>query len=173
MSDILTLEQPPLLSGYYKFGQKYRFNQQGYFVFGSNLAGVHGAGAAKYAAMVFGAQFGRGEGFTGRSYAIPTKDKRITTLPLPEIAKYIKTFTSATDMATLEDDPDEAIWFYVTPVGTGLAGYKHEDIAPLFQGACRCWFPDIWKPYLGEYPGVKQEYQEQFIERMRNDTRQQ
>lgn len=44
------------------------------FVFGSNPGGVHGAGAAKTARDMFGAQTGVGEGMTGNAYALPTKD---------------------------------------------------------------------------------------------------
>lgn len=44
------------------------------FVFGSNPTGIHGAGAAKVAREQFGAKAGVGEGLTGNSYALPTKD---------------------------------------------------------------------------------------------------
>ena len=47
------------------------------FVFGSNPEGRHGAGAAKVAVEKFGAQYGVGEGLTGNTYALPTKDLRV------------------------------------------------------------------------------------------------
>jgi hypothetical protein len=56
------------------------------FVFGSNLAGRHGKGAALHARQHCGAIYGQGEGLQGRSYAIPTKDAAIGTLPLDAIA---------------------------------------------------------------------------------------
>lgn len=98
------------------------------FVFGSNLAGVHGAGAAKQAMMKFGAVYGRGQGLQGQSYAIPTKDFRIKTLPLSEIAKYVQKF-----IEFAINHPD--LEFLVTPIGTGLAGYSAEQIKPLFESA--------------------------------------
>lgn len=98
------------------------------FVFGSNLAGVHGAGAAKQAMMKFGAIYGHGQGLQGQSYAIPTKDFRIKTLPLSEIAKYVQKF-----IEFAINHPD--LEFLVTPIGTGLAGYTIEQIKPLFDSA--------------------------------------
>jgi hypothetical protein len=98
------------------------------FVFGSNLGGFHGAGAAYDAREKFGAQLGVGVGFTGRSYAIPTKDSNLRTLPLEEIAKYVDKFLEET-----KEHPDKK--FLVTKIGTGLAGYSSAEIAPLFKGA--------------------------------------
>lgn len=95
------------------------------FVFGSNLAGIHGAGAALYATRHFGAQPGTGSGRTGRCWAIPTKDARIRTLPLTTIRQYVAAFLDAA-RATPE------LTYLVTPVGCGLAGYSPHDIAPMF-----------------------------------------
>ena len=96
------------------------------FVFGSNLAGIHGAGAAEYAMKHHGAIWGEGIGLTGNSYAIPTKDERIETLPLYRIAKHVAVFI---DYA--RNHP--AIDFHLTHIGCGLAGYNWErDIRPLF-----------------------------------------
>lgn len=95
------------------------------FVFGSNLAGRHGAGAALYAYMNFGAIPGKGEGFMGQSYAIPTKDRNIKTLPLSDIKTYVSNF-----LIYAKDNPDKT--FLVTEIGCGLAGYKPKDIAPFF-----------------------------------------
>ena len=99
------------------------------FVFGSNLAGRHGKGAAKEARFVWGAEYGIGEGLTGSSYAIPTKDRNLQPLPLPCIAKSIERFAQ---FAKANKD----LLFYLTPVGCGLAGYKQSEIAPLFKQAC-------------------------------------
>lgn len=111
------------------------------FVFGSNLAGIHGAGAAKVAHKKFGAEYGRGEGFSGESYAIPTKDEKIQTLPLTSIQRYIISFIRITQKA-------ETATFFVTRIGCGLAGYRDRDIAPHFKGAENCSFAEEWREYL-------------------------
>jgi hypothetical protein len=110
------------------------------FVFGSNLAGRHGKGAALYAREHHGAVYGRGIGLQGNSYAIPTKDERLRTLPLDAIKRHVDTFLGVARSA-----PD-GIVFKVTAIGTGLAGYKHEQIAPMFKGApANCALPDEWQ----------------------------
>lgn len=96
------------------------------FVFGSNLAGRHGAGAALQALNEFGAVLFQGVGLQGKSYGIPTKDERIRTMPLEAIAPYVKEFL---DFARSRPD----LSFYVTPIGCGLAGYKREQIRPMFD----------------------------------------
>ena len=96
------------------------------FVFGSNEAGVHGAGAAKLAHQKFGAVYGVGFGLQGKSYAIPTKDLQICTLPLDKIEYYIYSF-----LTEAMEYPDTE--FLVTKIGCGLAGYSEEEIANLFK----------------------------------------
>ena len=137
------LTRPSPNNSYYNTNKHHYIDPQGqgYFVFGSNLKGIHGAGAAKEAHRLYGAQYGIGTGFQGRSYAIPTKDHYVLTLPLANIKPYIQTFISITDL-------DDNSWYFVTPVGCGLAGYTHNQIAPMFKGVSNCWLPDIWKPYL-------------------------
>lgn len=98
------------------------------FVFGSNLAGRHGMGAAKYARAHFGAIYGKGEGMQGGSYAIPTKNAKLAVLPLASIRGHVRTFL---DFARAKPD----LLFQVTPIGCGLAGYTRAEIAPLFEGA--------------------------------------
>lgn len=95
------------------------------FVFGSNLAGIHGAGAAKAALNLYGAVWGEGVGHFGNSYAIPTKDREIITMKLDEIEPYVKDFISYTNA-----NPD--IDFLVTAIGTGLAGIPVLDMAHMF-----------------------------------------
>ena len=91
------------------------------FVFGSNKAGRHGKGAALTAKQKFGAIYGRGFGFQGLCYAIPTKDENLKILPLSEIKKYLEKFAKdARENPYLE--------FLLTPIGTGLAGYSIEEI---------------------------------------------
>jgi hypothetical protein len=112
------------------------------FVFGSNEAGIHGAGAARVAAAKFGAIPGRGYGLQGDSFAIPTKDKSIETLPLYAIRNYVARFI---DYAMRQSDKE----FQVTQIGCGLAGLKAEDIAPMFDGAPdNCLFDSAWDVFL-------------------------
>ena len=94
------------------------------FVFGSNEAGIHGAGAAKLA-LKFGAKRFTGHGLCGQTYAIPTKDKKIKTLPLDKIENYIKIF-----LEEAEQMPE--LTFLVTKIGCGLAGYKPEQLKKFF-----------------------------------------
>lgn len=96
------------------------------FVFGSNLAGRHGKGAALYARKEHGAIYGQGIGLQGNSYAIPTKDAFLRTLPLIEIDKHVKTFLKFAE-------ENQHLIFNVSAIGCGLAGYKPEQIAPLFK----------------------------------------
>ena len=98
------------------------------FVFGSNLAGRHGKGAALFALKNHGAVYGRGRGLQGSSYAIPTKDEKIKTLPLDAIKTHVEQF-----LEFARKFPNAA--FMLTPIGCGLAGYKPEQIAPFFIGA--------------------------------------
>jgi hypothetical protein len=95
------------------------------FCFGSNEGGIHGAGAAKLAYEELGAKLGQGFGLAGRSYAIPTKSRKLETLPLKRIGDYIAIF-----YYDAESYPQYE--FLVTKIGCGLAGYKPEEIAPLF-----------------------------------------
>jgi hypothetical protein len=96
------------------------------FVFGSNLAGRHGKGAALWAKQHRGAIYGQGEGLQGNSYAIPTKDAKLRSLPLDEIANNICTF-----LEFALEHPE--LSFLVTPIGCGLAGYRQEQIKPYFD----------------------------------------
>lgn len=98
------------------------------FVFGSNLAGRHGKGAALWARQHRGAIYGQGEGLQGNSYAIPTKDERLRTLSLNAIEPYVATFKGFADARP-------HMQFQLTPIGCGLAGYKPSQIAPMFKDA--------------------------------------
>lgn len=91
------------------------------FVFGSNLAGRHGKGAALTAAREFGAERGVGEGRTGRAYAIPTKDAQLRPRAPAEVRASINRF-----LLHALDHPGDT--FLLTPVGTGLAGFPVEMI---------------------------------------------
>ena len=139
---------------------KYRYKPDGYkptteiFVFGSNLAGIHGAGAAKEATEKYGAIRGCGIGLKGQSYAIPTKDRDIHTLPIYKIKEHVREFLKMAKMFSNDD-------FYVSRVGCGLAGYTDSQIAPMFRGASEnCIFAEQWKEYL--------EHEDQYFIRMKN-----
>lgn len=105
------------------------------FVFGSNLAGRHGKGAALDAVRRHGAIYGQGFGRQGNAYAIPTKDKHLRPLPVEAVRAYVGQF-----LAYAQDHPD--LRFYVTRIGCGLAHFKPAEIAPLFLGApANCTMP--------------------------------
>ena len=93
------------------------------FVFGSNLAGSHGGGAAYVAWRKFGAIMGQGVGLQGQSYGIPTMQGGVETIR-PYVDEFI-TFAKA--------HPE--LYFYVTRIGCGIAGFRDEEIAPLFTAA--------------------------------------
>lgn len=108
------------------------------FVFGSNLAGRHGAGAALYAKEHYKAKPGVGVGRTGNAYAIPTKDEKLQVLTLERINEYVQDF-----LKYARDNPN--LTFNVTRVGCGLAGYSDSHIAPMFRDApANCKRPAYW-----------------------------
>lgn len=117
------------------------------FVFGSNLSGLHGAGAARMANQKFGALMGFGRGYYGHgpahSYALPTKDMNIITRSLTSIQEDVDAF-----IQFVNDNPDKR--FFITRVGCGLAGYFDYEIAPMFNkiNKAQCSFPKQWAPYL-------------------------
>ena len=93
------------------------------FVFGSNLAGMHGGGAARIAYDCFGAIWGQGVGLQGKSYAIPTMQGGVET-----IRPYVDEF-----IAFAKAHPEYK--FLVTKIGCGIAGFRVNEIAPLFANA--------------------------------------
>ena len=93
------------------------------FVFGSNLAGAHGGGAARLAYRKFGAVWGEGVGLHGRTYAIPTMQGGVQTIK-PYVDEFIR-FAIEHPWLT----------FLVTRIGCGIAGFQDKDIAPLFKTA--------------------------------------
>lgn len=87
------------------------------FVFGSNLAGMHGGGAARAAVLRFGAVWGQGVGLQGRSYAIPTMQGGVETIK-PYVDEFIEFAKSHKELK-----------FLVTRIGCGIAGFRDEQIA--------------------------------------------
>ncbi|MDO5570539.1 MAG: hypothetical protein Q4F97_03625 [Bacteroidales bacterium] len=113
------------------------------FVFGSNLAGIHGGGAARTAVEKFGAIMMQGIGLQGQSYAIPTMQGGVKTIK-PYVDGFIDFAKSHPEMK-----------FYVTRIGCGIAGFKDEEIAPLFA---KCFSIDniylpasFWKVLIDEF----------------------
>lgn len=112
------------------------------FVFGSNLAGRHGKGAALEARLKHGAVYGVGVGRTGNAYAIPTKDGRLSILPLSDIKVFVLAF-----IGYAQHHPE--LTFNVTRIGCGLAGYTDAQIGPFFKGSpSNCVLPGEWAPFL-------------------------
>lgn len=93
------------------------------FVFGSNLGGFHAGGAARAAMNHFGAIWGQGVGLQGQSYAIPTMHGGVDVIK-PYVDEFIQFALARPDL-----------FFYVTRIGCGIAGFKDEEIAPLFAEA--------------------------------------
>lgn len=119
------------------------FEQDLIFCFGSNERGRHGKGAALDARQRFGAIEGQGEGLQGSSYAIPTKDGAIQTLPLEQIAVHVDRF-----IEFARTNP--SLTFQMTRIGCGLAGYTDAQIAPLFKDAPRnVMLPGVWEYVRG------------------------
>lgn len=98
------------------------------FVFGSNEQGIHGKGAALYAAKAWGAIRGVGNGLQGKSYAIPTKSTPRHTLPLEKVGSYVQEFIAYAQMHS-----DNR--FLLSKIGCGLAGFSEAEISSLFKGA--------------------------------------
>lgn len=105
------------------------------FVFGSNLQGAHGGGAARVAYEHFGAVWGQGVGMYGQSYAIPTMQGGVET-----IKPYVDDFLQ---FAMVHGELD----FLVTEIGCGIAGFTPKDIAPMFFSAIE---KDLRNVYLPE-----------------------
>ena len=110
------------------------------FVFGSNLAGWHGGGAARVARLHFGAVMGVGVGLQGQSYAIPTMQGGPETIA-PYVDEFVEFAKSHVELR-----------FLVTRIGCGIAGFSVSEIAPLFKGAIMlsnvCLPRDFWEELL-------------------------
>ncbi len=116
------------------------------FVFGSNTAGSHGGGAAYAALKTFGAVMGQAVGFQGQAYAIPTCTATIEKLSLSEIRSYVDAFLEAVRI-----NPGKT--FFLTPIGSGIAGFRAEEIAPLFAAGAdlpNLVFPEAFADYLAD-----------------------
>ncbi len=105
-----------------------KLNTNEIFVFGSNLSGRHGKGAAKQA-LTWGAKWGQASGLQGRTYGIPSKNASITrTLSVKEIKPFVDDF-----IQFAKENVD--LIFLVTEIGCGLANLTRKEVAPLFEEA--------------------------------------
>lgn len=112
------------------------------FVFGSNERGLHRAGAGIIATQSYGAELGAYVGITGRSYALPVKDRFIRELYVEEIKRYVDMFKEYT-----HSQPNLRFW--ITDLCNEGRHYKPYNIAPLFIGCnTNCSFPVGWKRIL-------------------------
>ena len=97
------------------------------------MEGMHGGGAARYANKNFGAEWGVGEGLTGRTYALPTMEGKAS------MKQAVEHFTSCA-----KEHPE--LTFLVTAIGCGIAGYTPEEVAPLFKDAAQ--LENVYLPQL-------------------------
>lgn len=117
-------------------------NKRKIFVFGSNETGIHNGGAARVALNVHGAVMGIGHGRVGNSYAIPTMTAYADPIKFDELAAYVKSFV---EYANARQEYD----FEITRIGCGIAGFKDEDVAKLFEAAdVNCLFDTSWEQYF-------------------------
>jgi hypothetical protein len=119
------------------------------FVFGSNLSGVHGKGAARDAYLSHGARYYQAQGLQGRSYAIPTRGKWIPEsrtfhdLSFEKVKRYIAEFVMFAHI-------NPHLRFNMTRVGCGNAGFTDTQIAPLFKDApSNVVLPKEWETHAG------------------------
>ena len=124
------------------------------FVFGSNLAGAHGGGAARLAYNRFGAIWGQGIGLQGQSYAIPTMQGGVETIK-PYVDEFIRFAKQHLEQK-----------FLVTKIGCGIAGFKVDEIAPLFYHAIDS--ENIVLPK--EFDDIVQDIHNRFIDSFDHDT---
>lgn len=112
------------------------------FVFGSNLRGIHGGGAAKFAFDHCGATWGQGVGLSNSSYALPTCERPGVPLPRQAIRQHAEVFK-----AFAVSHPE--LSFFLTRVGCGIAGFTDAEIAPLFKGVSdNVRTPPEWAEWL-------------------------
>lgn len=113
------------------------------FVFGSNRLGIHGAGAARYAARDLSFPHGAGEGLDIKAYALPTCSAPGVPLTLDEVRGAVNNFIV---VASLMEVISPAIRFFVSEIGCGFAGFTADEIAPLFaQAPANCDLPPGWR----------------------------
>ena len=122
------------------------------FVFGSNLRGMHGGGAACVAYRKFGAVMGQGVGMLGQSYAIPTMHGGVDVIK-PYVDEFVRFAQTRTDLK-----------FYVTQIGCGIAGFRVEEIAPLFQAAIEVENIILPKTFVGVLESDDKYNLERFVE---------
>jgi hypothetical protein len=112
------------------------------WVFGSDAVGRSAKGDAKVAHVNFKASYGVGSGLTGKAYAIPTKDKHLSPLPLAEVAVAIGVFL---DYARTHPK----LRFFVSRADFAACGHPAEELGPLFAlASVNCSLPNAWRHFL-------------------------
>jgi hypothetical protein len=130
--------------------------EEGVFCFGANEVGRSFSGAAKTAVEQYGAQLGISFGFTGQSFAIPTKDANLKPLYIKYIKNYVDEFLKQAKIKKFPDALDKSVWYYnkmfmCTRIGCGLAGFTNQQIAPMFiKATSNIEFDEEWKYWLGD-----------------------
>lgn len=127
------------------------------FVFGSNLAGVHCGGAAKQAFEHFGAIWGQGSGMQGSSYAIPTMQGGVETIK-PYVDQFVQYASSHKEFT-----------FLVTRIGCGIAGFRDEEIAPMFLEALELENVVLPKEFVDILNPLKEEQRRKTISKRLSD----
>ena len=126
------------------------------FVFGSNTLGYHTGGASGTARKKFGAVWGQAEGLQGQSYAIPVdfgKDVRKDNEVKDAVDRFITFAKEHTDL-----------FFFVTRVGCGIAGYHDEEMAQFFKDALELKNVSLPKSFVDALKGGEVDYDlERFI----------
>lgn len=126
------------------------------FVFGSNLKGIHGAGAARYACRELGYPPGVGEGIPvlARAYALPTCSAPGVPLRLEEVRKHVEHFLNR---ARIFQRDEPGVRFFISEIGCGLAGFSVEQIAPMFAGTPgNCDLPPSFVSIITSSMGLKE-----------------
>ena len=124
------------------------------FVFGSNIAGAHGGGAARLAYERFGAVWGQGAGLQGQSYAIPTMLGGVENIK-PYVDEFIEFAVSHSELK-----------FLVTKIGCGIAEFQEEEIAPLFAQSyyiVNIFLPEVFVEILRKTIHLPEKWNRRFL----------
>lgn len=122
----------------------HKIPEKPYFVYGSNLLGINGAGAAKIATSMHLARNGIGQGFNGHAYAIATKESPNRRLRIDQVHEHVQQF-----IYDAKNNPEKR--FYLTKIGRGLEGFDEQEILPLFKDIPdNVLAPGLWLNQLGK-----------------------
>ncbi len=127
------------------------------FVFGSNTLGYHTGGASGTARKKFGAVWGQAEGLQGQSYAIPVDYGRNVRKDV-DVQAAVNRF-----IAFAKENTD--LFFFVTRVGCGIAGYHDDEMALFFKEALELNNVCLPKSFVDALKGSETNYNlDRFLE---------